>query len=158
MFLQNLFLPDRSTFTWNLEILLFVALCSILLFSCRSSRQSVSDLSEKASLDSCRHSTLRYDSIHIDHDRRTELHPAVEATHGNPPLYSRTDTLVITDHWKEFRFQLLRDTLVSHHTDTVTKLQTVEVFRDVRHIPPWLRFLPLFGSLLLFFVFIRLRR
>lgn len=82
---------------------------------------------------------LQYDSIYID----------------NTLFVDRTaDTVFIHNTKTQYKFKFLRDTTYIHRVDTVPVIQRVEVVQKERYIPPWCKYLAIFGALCILFIII----
>lgn len=72
-----------------------------LLLSCAGHKVAVV---ENVSHDTIYQMQMKYDSVHIDHQRMVD---------------ARQDTIYISDHQTEYRYRLLHDTTYIHRVDTI---------------------------------------
>ena len=117
----------------KIVILLFILLVACTLIGCATSKQAT-QVVESSLRDTIYLNKVLYDSIYIDSWHHT---------------YQKADTVVVEKTKLEYRYKLLRDTVFRARIDSVPVIREVEVVREVRHVPWYVRALSMLGALFL---------
>ena len=112
-------------------LILLVVACTLI--GCATSRQAT-QVAVASAHDTVYFNKVLYDSIYIDSWHRT---------------YQKADTVVVEKTKLEYRYKLLRDTIFRARIDSVPVIREVEVVREVRHVPWYVRALSMLGALFL---------
>ena len=86
---------------------------------------------------------VQYDSVYVYRDRYVDR--------------SR-DTVYVNDRSVAYRYRLQRDTLRIHRVDSVPVVREVEVVREVRRTPWYVKLLAAIGLLSLFLFLLKIRK
>lgn len=127
-------------------------LLPLLLFSCGTSKPPQIEVVNRQSSVLDHQSSITYDSIYIS--KETIYEPLDSSTALLPPFKGGPGR--VSDHTIEYRYRLLRDTLRIHEVDSIPVIHTVEVTREVTHIPWLVRTLAWIGALSILILFLRL--
>ena len=94
------------------------------------------------------------------HDSVSRDHVVYDSVYIDSQLcsYQRADTVVLHHSKVEYRYRYLRDTLRIVRSDTVPVIQRVEVTRQVRYTPWYMKALAAVGTVALVVVIVRIRR
>jgi len=111
------------------------------LASCQTSKHL--EVVEHTIHDTLIHKQLHYDSIYINHEK---IYEPLDSTTANLPPFKGGPGRVL-EVTTEYRYRLLRDTTYVHRIDTIPVIKTVEVTKEVRYIPPWLKSLACIGAI-----------
>ena len=117
----------------KIVILLFILLVACTLIGCATSKQAT-QVVESSLRDTIYLNKVVYDSIYIDNWHHT---------------YLKADTVVVEKTKLEYRYKLLRDTVFRARIDSVPVIREVEVVREVRSVPWFVRALSMLGALFL---------
>ena len=117
----------------KIVILLFILLVACTLIGCATSKQAT-QVVESSLRDTIYLNKVVYDSIYIDNWHHT---------------YLKADTVVVEKTKFEYRYKLLRDTVFRARIDSVPVIREVEVVREVRSVPWFVRALSMLGALFL---------
>ena len=135
--MRSFLLTILSTLTKPVLVLMLTASisgCSSHVCQPIEIRQSAHDSSSRE--------RIVYDSIYIDSQHCS---------------YQRADTVVLHHSKVEYRYRYLRDTLRIVRSDTVPVLQRVEVTRQVRYTPWYMKALAAIGVAALIVLIVRIR-
>ena len=117
----------------KIVILLFILLVACTLIGCATSKQAT-QVVESSLRDTIYLNKVVYDSIYIDNWHHT---------------YLKADTVVVEKTKYEYRYKVLRDTVYKARIDSVPVIREVEVVREVRSVPWFVRALSMLGALFL---------
>ena len=112
-------------------LILLVVACTLI--GCATSRQAT-QVAVASAHDTVYFNKVLYDSIYIDSWHHT---------------YQKADTVVVEKTKLEYRYKLLRDTVFRARIDSVPVIREVEVVREVRSVPWFVRALSMLGALFL---------
>ena len=85
---------------------------------------------------------LHYDSIFIDRWQS---------------IRQKSDTVYLEQIRREYKYQLLRDTIRAVRVDSIPVIKEVEVVREVTRLPWWSKALSMLGLVFLMVIFVRNR-
>lgn len=116
----------------------FVAVVSTLITGCATERQI--QVVDRIQRDTIYINKVHYDSIYIDRWQK---------------VYQQSDTVYLESTKYEYRYRLLRDTVLKSHIDSIPVIREVEVVKEVRNIPLWAKVLSGVGVIALILLLIR---
>ena len=114
-------------------IFLILRVVACPLIGCATSRQAT-QVAVASLHDTVYVNKVLYDSVYIDNWYYT---------------YEKADTVVVEKTKLEYRYKLLRDTVFRARIDSVPVIREVEVVREVRSVPWFVRALSMLGALFL---------
>ena len=121
-------------------LILLVVACTLI--GCATSRQAT-QVAVASVHDTVYFNKVLYDSIYIDSWHHT---------------YQKADTVVVEKTKLEYRYKLLRDTVLRARIDSVPVIREVEVVREVRRVPWYARALSWLGALFLILLILKILR
>lgn len=125
---------------------------SMSICSCSTSRHV-----QTVPIKAIRHDTLyinkeSYDSTYLSVEHWQEYHPSAidpesSILNHESSVINRTDTIVIKDISIEYRYRMLRDTVRIATCDSIPYEVRITEVKEVRHIPPWCKWLSIIGAI-----------
>lgn len=138
-----------SAFYSGFSFLIFLFFTSALLTGCGSSKYiqtvPIETIRDHQVHDTLYINNVQYDSIYVSQNRYTDR---------------SKDTVLIRQHDVEYRYKLLRDTierikLEVRHDSIPYEVRITEV-KQVKHIPPWCKWLSVIGGTAMLLLVIKL--